>query len=210
MVLLLKPAAMSTASVITKGPRLRRPAFDRERGVEIAQALFHARGYDAVGIAELTHALDIVPPSLYAAYGSKLALFERTLQRYAEQNALPLEQLLASDAHPVDVLTNVLVEAARQYTQDVARRGCMVTEAMRADDPQAAAAAAALAEPGIAAIRTYVRKFLSPSKAERVADYMLLTLRGISSYACLGTSQAKLVNCAKVAAHALDAEFPAR
>lgn len=84
----------------------------------------------------------------------------------------------------------------------------MVKEAMRADDPHAAAAAAALAEPGIAAIQNYVRKFLSSSKAERVADYVLLTLGGISSYACLGTSQTKLVNCAKVAAHALEAEFP--
>jgi len=201
---------MSTVSAVTKGPRLRRPAFDRERGVETAQALFHARGYDAVGIAELTQALDIVPPSLYAAYGSKLELFERTLKRYAERNALPLEQLLASEANPVDVLANVFIEAARRYTQDDVLRGCMVTEAMRADDPQAAAAAAALAEPGVAAIRTYIAQFLSASEAERVVDYVLLTLRGISSYACLGTSQAKLVNCAKVAAHALAAEFPDR
>jgi len=201
---------MSTKSVDTKGPRLRRPAFDRERGVETAQALFHARGYDAVGIAELTQALDVVPPSLYAAYGSKLALFERALKRYAEHNALPLEQLLASDAPPVEVLTQVFIAAAKQYTQDAVLRGCMVTEAMRADDPQAAAAATALAEHGIAAIRAYVMKFLPPSKAERVVDYVLLTLRGISSYACLGTSQAKLVDCAKVAARALDAEFPSR
>src|SRR6218665_82045 len=56
------------------GTRKRRPAFDREQGVEIAQKLFHARGYDAVGAADLTAALGIVPPSLYAAYGSKAEL----------------------------------------------------------------------------------------------------------------------------------------
>ena len=80
--------------------RQRRPAFDREHGVAVAQALFHARGYDAVGVAELTGALGIVPPSLYAAYGSKLALFERALASYVTTDALPLEHVLASGKPP--------------------------------------------------------------------------------------------------------------
>lgn len=91
---------MVNQSLKIKTARTRRPAFDREQGIETARELFHARGYDAVGIAELTQALDIVPPSLYAAYGSKLALFERALQSYIAKQMLPLDKILSSDAPP--------------------------------------------------------------------------------------------------------------
>lgn len=198
---------MVTKSTEMKTARSRRPAFDRERGVEVAQALFHARGYDAVGIAELTQALDVVPPSLYAAYGSKLALFERALLNYVAKHALPVNEILASDAPPAEVLTDLFVAAAKKYTGDEVLRGCMVTEAMRADDLQAAALASKLAEPGSNAIRSYVARFCRARDVDRITDYVLLTLRGLSSYSCLGLSQTKLVGCAKVAGQALDVEF---
>jgi len=201
---------MASQSTVAKPARLRRPAFDRERGVEIAQALFHARGYDAVGIAELTQALDVVPPSLYAAYGSKLALFERTLLSYVAKHSLPLDEILSADAPPAEVLTGLFVAAAKHYTHDPVLRGCMVTEAMRADDVQAAALATSLAAPASNAIRTYIARFCRPQDVDRITDYVLLTLRGLSSYSCLGFAQAKLVGCAKVAGRALDAEFASR
>lgn len=190
-----------------KAVRQRRPAFDRERGVEIAEVLFHARGYDAVSVADLTQALGIVPPSLYAAYGSKLELFERTLLHYVQHNSLPFEQLLAEPGAPADVLTGLFVASARHCTADPQRPGCMVTEAMRADDEQAAAIALTLAEYGTGLLRAYVAAHAPASEVERILDYLLLTLRGISSYACLGYSQEKLVNCARIAGGALNTEF---
>ena len=190
-----------------KEVRQRRPAFDRERGVDIAEALFHARGYDAVSVADLTQALGIVPPSLYAAYGSKLELFERALLHYVQHNSLPFEQLLAEPGAPADVLTGLFVASARHCTADPQRPGCMVTEAMRADDEQAAAIALTLAEYGTGLLRAYVAAHAPASEVERILDYLLLTLRGISSYACLGYSQEKLVNCARIAGSALNTEF---
>lgn len=188
-------------------PRQRRPAFDRDHGVAVAQALFHARGYDAVTVADLTAALGIVPPSLYAAYGSKLALFERALESYVTSEALPVPDLLASTAPPAEVLTGLLVAAAVHYTRDPVRRGCMVTEAMRAVDPEAAAVAASLAAPGSEAIAAYVMRHAPPANADAITDYVLVTLRGISSYACLGHPQKKLVDCARVAGSALSDRF---
>lgn len=190
-----------------KAVRQRRPAFDRERGVEIAEALFHARGYDAVSVSDLTEALGIVPPSLYAAYGSKFELFERTLRNYVANYSLPMEELLSRQGPPAEVLTNLFGAAAIHYTARPPRLGCMVTEAMRADDEKAAAIASALAEPGIALLRTYVAAHAPAHDVERIVDYLLLTLRGISSYACLGYSQEKLVDCSKIAGGALIAEF---
>ena len=187
--------------------RQRRPAFDREQGVLVAQSLFHTHGYDAVSIADLTQALGVVPPSLYAAYGSKLELFERALHHYIAADFLPLEAILASGGTPSKVLTDLFIAAARHYTRDPVRRGCMVTEAMRADDEKAAAMATKLAGFGIEVIRAYVAANTPASAVDRITDYVLMTLRGISSYACLGYTQAKLVECSKIAGKALDIEF---
>ncbi|MDO6415223.1 TetR/AcrR family transcriptional regulator [Sphingomonas sp. BIUV-7] len=193
--------------ILTTSVRQRRPAFDRENGVEIARRLFHASGYDAVGIADLTQALGIVPPSLYAAYGSKLGLFERVLQSYCANNTLPLEKHLRPGRPPAEALTELMVAAARHYTRDPEQLGCMVTEAMQADDQQARALAASLAKTGSDVIRSYVAQYAARKDVERIADYVLLNLRGLSSYARLGYTQKKLVDCSRTAGRALDAEF---
>lgn len=194
-------------SALTTARRPRRPAFDREKGVEIAQALFHARGYDAVSVADLTQALDINTPSLYAAYGSKLELFERTLKRYKEKDFLNSAKFLRPGRPPAEALTELLVAAARIYTKDPNRLGCMVTEAMQADDAQAREIAGALAKGCTDVIRNYVAEHAPKKEAQRITDYVLMIVRGMSSYACLKNSQKQLMDCARTAGRTLDVEF---
>jgi TetR/AcrR family transcriptional repressor for divergent bdcA len=191
---------MSTA------PRQRRPAFDREAGVATAQALFHARGYDAVSVADLTEALDIKPPSFYAAYGSKAELFERTMLRYATEHALPLDKILAPGRPPAEALSALLVAAAKEYGHHASQRGCLVTEGMRADDPVARRMACTLAGGGIQAIRAYIES-VHPESAEHLTDYVVVSLRGLSSAACVGMSKARLVNVAQTAGKAFGPMF---
>ncbi|MNN54997.1 hypothetical protein D3C81_1698470 [compost metagenome] len=83
----------------------------------------------------------------------------------------------------------------------------MVTEAMRADDRDAAALASSLAAEGCEAIRAYVAAHAPADKVETITDYVILTLRGLSSYACLGHPQQKLVSCSKLAGIAFQSEF---
>ena len=73
----------------------RRP-FDREAGVVVAKDLFHERGYDAVGVAELTRALGINPPSLYAAYGNKLSMYLAALEVFGQRMATEAVGALAT------------------------------------------------------------------------------------------------------------------
>jgi len=183
-------------------PRKRRPPFDREAGVAIAQDLFHARGFDAVGVADLTQALEITPPSLYAAYGSKAQLFQRAMQRYADAEMRPLSAILSDDRNPADAVTELLTMAARQYTADPARLGCLVTEALGADDPTARDMAAEIAMPSADAIRAYTRQHF-PERHDELADYVLMTLRGLSSFSRQGYSGEKLEGCVRTAAMAL-------
>lgn len=178
--------------------RQRRPAFDREAGVAIAQALFQARGFDAVSLSELTEAMGIKPPSFYAAYGSKAELFEKAMLRYASENAIPLDKLLAPDREPAEAITALLVAAARQYGRDSTLRGCLITESMRADDQTARKMAENIGNVGIQAIRHYVET-VHPEGGKVLADYLLVTLRGLSAAACMGMSSKRLIEVARAA-----------
>ncbi len=101
--------------------------FDAEQAIETAQRLFHARGYDAVSVADLT-GLSASTPSFYAAFGSKLGLYTRVLQRYSQIGAIPIDALLRDDQPVAASLIAVLQEAARRYVADPAAAGCLVLE----------------------------------------------------------------------------------
>ena len=57
-------------------------AFDREAALHAAMLLFWEKGYEATSISELTAAMGIGAPSLYAAFGSKEALYAEALEHY--------------------------------------------------------------------------------------------------------------------------------
>lgn len=189
-------------------PRQRRSAFDRQQGIAIAQALFHQRGYDAVSLTDLTEAMNIKPPSFYAAYGSKAELFERAMHRYAAENALPMDTLLAPERPPAEALASLLIAAAQQYGRDNALRGCLITEGLRADDQIARNMAEKFGDPAIQAIRRYLDQ-VCPDTAQILADYILVTLRGLSAAACSGMSCERLVNVARIAGRLLACELKA-
>jgi TetR/AcrR family transcriptional repressor for divergent bdcA len=186
--------------------RQRRPAFDREQGIAIAQALFHHRGYDAVSLSDLTEAMNIKPPSFYAAYGSKAELFERAMRRYAGEKALPLDKLLTPDLLPATALTSLLIAAAKQYGGDAALRGCLVTEGLRANDPVARNMAEKLGEAAIQTIRRYLDQ-VYPRGAQALTDYLVITLRGLSAAACSGVSRERLIEVAQIAGRAISREL---
>ncbi len=58
-------------------------AFDRDKALSAAMHLFWRKGYSATSICDLTSAMGIGSPSLYAAFGSKEALYAEALDHYA-------------------------------------------------------------------------------------------------------------------------------
>ena len=91
--------------------------FAPEQAVSAAKVLFHQKGFDAVSVAEVTDYLGINPPSLYAAFGSKVGLFSRVLNEYVGTEAIPLADILRDDRPVGECLVEVLKEAARRYSQ---------------------------------------------------------------------------------------------
>ncbi len=193
----------------TNKPRGRgRPRrFDPEEAVEAAQHLFHARGYDAVSVADLTAALGINPPSFYAAFGSKGGLYARVLKRYNASNAVPLASLLRDDRPVSECLTAVLEEAARYYSANPEAAGCLVLEGVRCTDQDAREAALGynLAAEGV--IRDYLAA-RHPEQAITLTDFVSTTMSGLSAKARAGHSVDQLLSTARLAGSAVAQAVP--
>jgi AcrR family transcriptional regulator len=65
-------------------PRGRPREFDIDQALDRALMLFWRKGYEGTTLPELTRAMGINRPSLYAAFGSKERLFRKALDRYDE------------------------------------------------------------------------------------------------------------------------------
>jgi AcrR family transcriptional regulator len=80
--------AFYSGSYRTAMARRGRPrTFDRDQAIDRAVAVFHAHGYDGTTIEDLQAAMGgITPPSFYAAFGSKEALFREVVERYRATN----------------------------------------------------------------------------------------------------------------------------
>ncbi len=70
--------------------------FDMERALDEAMEVFWRHGYEGATIAELTAAMGINPPSLYAAFGSKEGLLKAALDRYSERRDDFMREVLAA------------------------------------------------------------------------------------------------------------------
>ncbi|KZD01036.1 TetR/AcrR family transcriptional regulator [Oceanibaculum pacificum] len=60
-------------------------AFDMDEALDQALKLFWTKGYEGTSLSDLTQAMGISPPSLYAAFGNKEGLFRRALDRYMNE-----------------------------------------------------------------------------------------------------------------------------
>ena len=119
---------MTTKKISGRG-RPRR--FDLDAAIAVSMDLFHQRGYDGVGVAELSKTLGITAPSLYAAFGSKRKLFEQVLQRYAQQEGRWIPAIFMTEAPLETVVYTLFVRAATIYTSDPKHPGCLIMDSTR-------------------------------------------------------------------------------
>jgi AcrR family transcriptional regulator len=75
-------------------PMGRPRAFDIEKALDQALQVFWHKGYEGASLSDLTAAMGINRPSLYAAFGNKEELFRKALERYIEGPASYVEHAL--------------------------------------------------------------------------------------------------------------------
>jgi AcrR family transcriptional regulator len=101
--------------------------FDREVALRRAIEVFWERGYEGTSISELTRAMGINAPSLYAAFGSKEELFREAVTRYdtvEEGSATERALREAPTAHaPVEAMLRANADI---YADPDNPSGCMV------------------------------------------------------------------------------------
>ena len=100
-------------------------AFDREKTLAAAMHLFWRKGYSATSIADLTAEMGIGSPSLYAAFGSKEALYGEALDYYSRTHETLAWSGFAAAETARDAIAAFLHNTAAGLV--VTANGCMVT-----------------------------------------------------------------------------------
>jgi len=101
--------------------------FDVDQALDRALGVFWRKGYEGASICDLTEAMGINPPSLYAAFGNKEALFCRALDRYAATNGAFIHEALAAGSAREGIAA-ILHGTARSLTDKSNPAGCLLVQ----------------------------------------------------------------------------------
>jgi AcrR family transcriptional regulator len=185
-------------------------SFDRDEALEKAMLAFWNSGYETTSIGELTAAMGVTAPSLYAAFGNKQQLFFEAMRRYAGDLRL-LEQAMKEAPSAQAAVAEMLRGAAVLYTGETTPSGCLLASAAATGSPEAAEVRAA-----IAAVRREIRDMIvrrietdvangtmSRSTPPGVlADLAIAVTQGLSVLARDGAERERLFAVAEAAMHA--------
>lgn len=157
--------------------------------------LFWRHGYEGVSIGDLTAAIGVAPPSLYAAFGSKAGLYREALGRY-EQDFDTLGGSAHDPATSLAAAVRVLLEKAAEAVTDPAReRGCLISSGMVACHPDHAPLARDVAdrrERMRGRIAAALRPFADDCDTPRLARHLAAVMQGMSIQARDGAGRAEL------------------
>ena len=166
--------------------------------------VFWKHGYDATSVAQLTDAMGIGVPSMYAAFGDKRALFEEALLYYMKTYGSFMGRLFEEHFGEKSVraaIAQLLRDAAAMFTSGEHPRGCMLITAATNCAPDSATIAKRLRE-----LRTHTVHALEAriggaiARGELPADldaralalYVSTVLQGLSAQARDGATRAEL------------------
>ena len=115
-------------TTILKRPRGRPTNFDHEEALEKALQVFWTRGYEGASMSELTEALGINKPSIYASFGNKEELFRKTLARYTSWPAAFVKEAM-KEPTARQVVEKFLLRAVDFFSDRSTPNGCMIVQA---------------------------------------------------------------------------------
>ena len=125
-----RPGARSTVRAVarTAAAHLGRPlGFDPERALEAALRVFWKKGYEGTALSDLTAAMGINRPSIYATFGNKEALFRKALDRYnAKMTGFTAEALKKPTARAV--AERLMVGTADLLSCPGNPKGCLMVQ----------------------------------------------------------------------------------
>jgi TetR/AcrR family transcriptional regulator, copper-responsive repressor len=160
--------------------------------------LFWERGYEDTSISDLTRAMGIGPPSLYAAFGDKESLFNEAVECYARgPGALVAPAITEPTARKA--IERVLWDAACLYAAADRPPGCLIVNEARLADRRRETDAAILGR-----LRRGVAEGDVPADTDvkALAAYVCAVITGMSARARDGASTEELAAVARTAIRA--------
>jgi AcrR family transcriptional regulator len=189
----------------TASPLGRPRAFDPDTALERAMHVFWAKGYEGASLSDLTRAMRINRPSLYAAFGNKEQLFRKVLDRYASGPLAYFEKALAAEKARV-VIEQILFGAAKMAGDPRLPAGClMVQGALACGDTSVQKETAARRTASEVALRRRLERAKREGDLPRNADpaelacYVMTVLQGMAVQGANGATRVQLWRVAQTA-----------
>jgi AcrR family transcriptional regulator len=181
-------------------PRGRPRSFDRESALDAAMEVFWARGFEGAAISDLTKAMGINPPSLYAAFGDKEHLFIEAINRYQSKRGESCPY--CEEATAKEAIERLLTYMAHELSESCNPRGCMMMMAAATSGNSSKKLQAMLAAQRMAnrdRLKDRIKKGLQDgdvpagTDAGALADFYSTILTGMSALARDGTTRKALM-----------------
>lgn len=191
-------------------PAGRPRAFDCDDALDRALQVFWQKGFEGASLPELTKAMGINRPSLYAAFGNKESLFRKAVDRYLEGPARHTAEALAAPTAR-EVAERLLMGTVDLVTDPARPRGCFIVQAALACGDEAEPVRRELAQrraAGEVAILARLEQAIADGdlpKESHVADlarFLVTLMHGFSVQAASGASRESLQRVAKQALQA--------
>jgi AcrR family transcriptional regulator len=185
-------------------------SFDRGAALHQAMLLFWRHGYEATSLSELTAAMGVTPPSIYAAFGDKKRLFLEAVGHYLS-GPVTSGQIIDEAVTAQEAAWGLLQAAATGFTGLDTPPGCLL-----ASSAISCSAAAADVQHELAVIRRAIEERLanrilrgieagemdSGTDAEALAGHVMAVIQGMSTLARDGAGRERLTRVAKTAMRA--------
>ena len=184
--------------------------FDADKALDRALRVFWRKGYEGTSLPDLTRAMGINRPSLYAAFGNKQALFRKAMDRYEEGPGAYVRRAL-EEPTARRVVTALLRGGIEMGSKRGNPRGCFsVQGALACGDSGECVRKEMCArrEAWVAALRARLERAKSegdlPGDANpaTLARYVATVLNGMAVQSAGGASAAELRRVAEMALRA--------
>ncbi len=191
-------------------PSGRTRQFDTDQALERALEVFWARGYEGATLPELTAAMGINRPSLYAAFGNKEQLFRKALEHYQTGPQSFLTEALRKPTAR-SVVEAIFSGFVTMQRDTATARGCMIVSGALACGEEAEPVRRELVrlrQAAVAVIRDRFERAVQEgdlpkgSDCATLARYIVTVLNGMAVQAVSGATQNELRRVAAVAIQA--------
>jgi AcrR family transcriptional regulator len=186
-------------------------AFDSDVALERAMHVFWAKGYEGAALSDLTRAMRINRPSLYAAFGNKEQLFRKVLNRYADGPLAYFGKALAA-AKARSVIEQILFGAADMASDPKLPAGCLMVQGALACGDAAGTVQKETTARRVAS-EVALRRRLQRAKREgdlprnaapsELARYAMTVLQGMAVQGANGANRDQLRRVARIALRAI-------